>query len=369
MISGIVTGGFALGSFVFNFIALGIVNPKNISPSIEKKFNGKIEKFFSEDIANKVPPMFLTLASIYAALYIIALFLVQDVEKIEKKTSVSEISGVKSGLTPGFDNSKIELGSEENKELEDSDQKNPENVEAGLIENNPNEAELNSKENSKMELMGQEANNGKKSSYKRVETLIVNLDLNLDFKASIKTRQFYQICFESLLTGTACMYAVASYKSVGLELDYDDGFLTIVGSLGSVCNSLSRPFWGILFDKKSFKFTYGLICLIQIIVCGTFPLLKHEKACFLIWICFLFATSGGIFTQFAPIAVRIYGREVGVQIYSFFFISMGTACLMVYFIQTYAIPIISSTTFYYILAGFSGVSFISNLFFTERITL
>lgn len=349
---------------------MGLVNPNNESPSIEKRLNGKIEKFFSDDIADKVPPMFLILASIYAALYFPTLFMVKDVQKSDKKSSVVDESGVQNGLTPGFDNPRSGPGNDDIEEAEGNENKVEGFCAAQLIENEPDEVEdKNQKDNSKLELIEQETRNTKKASFKRVETFIVNLDLNLDFKTGIKTRQFYQIFFASLLTGTACMYAIASYKSLGLELGYDDAFLTIVGSIGSVFNCFTRPLWGLLFDKKSYKFTYGVICLIQIVLCSSFPSIKNEKSGFLIWICLFFATSGGIFTQFAPIAVRIYGREVGSQIYGFFVISMGSACLIVYFIQTYAIPLISSTTFYYILAGFSGISFISNLFFSELISL
>jgi len=43
---------------------------------------------------------------------------------------------------------------------------------------------------------------------------------------------------------------VKSYGSIKIN---DDNFLTIVGSLGSVANSLSRLFWGFMLDNIKFR--------------------------------------------------------------------------------------------------------------------
>lgn len=362
---------------------MGLVNPDNEAPSIQKKIDGKTEKFFPSDIADRVPIMFIILASIYTVMFIPALFMVKDI----KKEDFAVVNKVTDKVTPGIDNRKSAVDNDEgvidnklgNEELEAVKEEQcgeeEENREENVGENNDEvrvDAEPEEQagdENSKLELIEQEEKQTKKLAFKRIETFIVNLDLKITMTTPFKTRQFYQIFFASLLTGTACMYAIASYKSTGIILGYDDQFLTLVGSIGALFNGFSRPLWGLLFDKKSYKFTYGIICLSQVILCISFPSVKQSKPGFLLWISLLFATSGGIYTLFAPISVRIYNRIIGTQIYAFFVVAMGTSSLAVYFIQTYAMAHLSSSTFYYILGGFSGLAFISNLFFSEILNI
>lgn len=363
-----------------------LVNPNNEAPSIVKKIDGKTEKFFPGEIADRVPVMFIVLACIYTLMFIPALFMVKDI----KKDEVAVVNKVASNVTPGIDNRKSAVENDDDDDGKAINEKKLENEEFDSVkeencekqdgevdrEGNNEEIRVDAEpeeqvgyDNSKLELIEQEEKTTKKLAFKRIETFIVNLDLKIDMMTPFKTRQFYQIFFASLLTGTACMYAIASYKSIGIVLGYDDKFLTLVGSIGALFNGFSRPLWGLLFDKKSYKFTYGIICISQVILCTTFPSVKNEKAGFLLWICLLFATSGGIFTLFAPISVRIYNRVVGSQIYALFVVAMGTSSLAVYFIQTYAMAHLSSSTFYYILGGFSGASFISNLFFSEILNI
>ena len=65
LVTGLIVGCFAIGSFIFNLIATAIVNPLNKKPTLSKRINGVTEKFFEEDISKNVPKMFIVLASIY----------------------------------------------------------------------------------------------------------------------------------------------------------------------------------------------------------------------------------------------------------------------------------------------------------------
>lgn len=62
------------------------------------------------------------------------------------------------------------------------------------------------KENLKVEAPGQDTDKTKDSSFKNIERPDVGLQKKLDFKASIKTPQFYQICLLVFsLEQRACM--------------------------------------------------------------------------------------------------------------------------------------------------------------------
>ena len=55
-----------------------------------------------------------------------------------------------------------------------------------------------------------------------------------------------------------------NYKVYGLINIKDDQFITLIGSLGSICNGLSRPIWAILFDKYGFKKAFTVLLVLQV---------------------------------------------------------------------------------------------------------
>ena len=66
--------------------------------------------------------------------------------------------------------------------------------------------------------------------------------LNYTLIQCFKTIQFYQIFFATLLSGTAGIFAIASYKTIGFRLSIHDSFLTLTGSVGSLFNGTMRIF-------------------------------------------------------------------------------------------------------------------------------
>ncbi|CAG2100011.1 unnamed protein product [Medioppia subpectinata] len=50
----------------------------------------------------------------------------------------------------------------------------------------------------------------------------------------------------------------------GIDLQYDDHYLALVGSLASVYNAVGRIFWGKLFDKYNFKAVTGILGAIML---------------------------------------------------------------------------------------------------------
>jgi hypothetical protein len=342
IVTGIIIGCFALGSFIFNFVATAVVNPENKKPLLTKKINGLDEKFFDTDVSDNVPRMFLVLASIYTAILIPALFMIKDIEKPkDTKAALPAVSSPKEDNHLKVKDDIHEESSREHSEVSSRMHSEHEHEEEKKQDN----------ENQSVKIKGEGA----------------NPELNLTLAQCFKTRQLYQIFFATMFSGTAGMFAIASFKTIGLQYGFEDSFLTIVGSLGSIMNGTNRPFWGYLFDRKSYRFAYMIICIIQIAICFSFPGVNKFKPSFLIWLCILFSCSGGTFTQLAPIAVRIYGKAVGVKVYPYFILAMGFASMCVYFIQVYVVLYVDNSTFFYILGGLSFISLVSNCFFNEKI--
>ena len=63
--TGIIKFAFGISTFFFNFLSVWLVNPTNLKATIEAKIGGDIFKFYDHDVADNVPFMLRTLASIY----------------------------------------------------------------------------------------------------------------------------------------------------------------------------------------------------------------------------------------------------------------------------------------------------------------
>jgi len=61
LVSGITIGAFGFGSFIFNFVATGLVNPDDLSPTDQE---GDF-KYFTEEVYSRVPHMFVILSICY----------------------------------------------------------------------------------------------------------------------------------------------------------------------------------------------------------------------------------------------------------------------------------------------------------------
>ncbi|OMJ82141.1 hypothetical protein SteCoe_17263 [Stentor coeruleus] len=381
LIVGITEGIFSSGTFFFNFIATAIVNPKNKKP-VEYTVNGKTEMFFEREIAENVPKMFLILASIYLVVFIIGILLIEDIDintpqnnipNNEDKTRNNDCQDSHNldcmdhkddgNISKAHTHFHSEIRSEVHSiHLEIQSDLNSDSRSDSHSDSHSDEEHdhINNNENGNR----QKAQN-KKTEYKRILTLIVNPTLNLTIFQVLKTVQFHQIFWGYLLSAMTGLVASASFKSIGIKLSYDDTFLTIVGSVGSIMNGAFRPLWGIFFDKTSFKIVYMVILFTQIVLCFTFPNVNNYKAAFLIWIVILMICSGGHSTILAPVSVRIYNREAESKVFSIFMLSVGISCLIVYFIQVNATEYLDPNIFFYIVGGLSCCSFISTIFFTE----
>jgi MFS transporter, OFA family, oxalate/formate antiporter len=74
LVTGIIIGAFGLGAFVFSILAVSICNPDNASPTI---ITAEGTKFYSEEIASRVPTFFFWMAVCWAILGLIAVSLIR----------------------------------------------------------------------------------------------------------------------------------------------------------------------------------------------------------------------------------------------------------------------------------------------------
>lgn len=85
--SGFVVSGFAAGAFIFNQAITAILNPSNISPTLEE---ANKERYFKEKaILDRVPSIFWILSSIYAVIQLIGVLLLKRPKKKKKEQIVT----------------------------------------------------------------------------------------------------------------------------------------------------------------------------------------------------------------------------------------------------------------------------------------
>ena len=184
---------------------------------------------------------------------------------------------------------------------------------------------------------------------------------------SMKTKQFYQIFLNVIMSGAMGLFTIANFKNIGLGLNYGDSYVTFVGSVGGIINGTFRLGWGYLLDATSFRLTYSVLMIAQIGLACTFPFVFEDKYLFLVWVCLLFSCQGGTSTLLPPIAVKLYGEVAGVKVYAFFMLAFGIASIWVYFVQLFVLEYFGFAILFWFLALMSFCALVSNMFFKEKL--
>ena len=80
----------------------------------------------------------------------------------------------------------------------------------------------------------------------------------------------------------------------------NDQYLTLIGSISAIFNAL-RFIWSGSIDKLPFKYVYGALLLMQIIIAGTIFLTERNRVSYMIVVCLVLFCVGGHFALFPNI--------------------------------------------------------------------
>jgi hypothetical protein len=72
------------------------------------------------------------------------------------------------------------------------------------------------------------------------------------------------------------IFIAFNYKEYGFIKIADDSFLTVVGSTGAIFNGIGRLFWGLMFDKFSFRLISSIINIILMISAILLPYIAEN---------------------------------------------------------------------------------------------
>lgn len=128
-------------------------------------------------------------------------------------------------------------------------------------------------------------------------------------KVALKTKQFWLLFLMSACSVGPGIYFLYVYKGFAMETLNDDEFLTLVGSVGLLFNGGFRSIWGDFMDRTSFKVSYAVLVIIQIVMSLTLFYTVTEKWVYLVWIAVILICEGGNFSLFPTIFAKMYGRK------------------------------------------------------------
>jgi len=151
-------------------------------------------------------------------------------------------------------------------------------------------------------------------------------------------------------------FMVSNFKNYGITKISSDSFLTLIGSLSSVCNGGGRLVWGFLSDKLEFKKTYVILLIIQIMEIATLRFISDYGVLYLIWVCGALLCEGGHFVLFPPLCLKVFGQNVGSKIYSILMLVCCATNLTQYGVNLALRPLIGYDNEFYIFMGFTIIS-------------
>ena len=101
--------------------------------------------------------------------------------------------------------------------------------------------------------------------------------------------------------------------------------LFIMGTLFGVVNGSSRFLWGYLLDKYGFKILMFIITFIEITVGIFLYFMVKIYVIYIILVLFTASCIGGNFCILTPVFNKIFGLEMGPEVYAVTSIAIGTA--------------------------------------------
>eukprot|EP01016_Furgasonia_blochmanni_P012586 TRINITY_DN16265_c0_g1_i1.p1 TRINITY_DN16265_c0_g1~~TRINITY_DN16265_c0_g1_i1.p1 ORF type:complete len:502 (+),score=21.91 TRINITY_DN16265_c0_g1_i1:97-1602(+) len=150
-------------------------------------------------------------------------------------------------------------------------------------------------------------------------------------------KEFWYIFFLQFSTTMPVYYLAFNYKSYGFHRFDDDYFITFVGSFGMLVNGMTRPFYGLLFDKIGYKRTTFLILPCQMVFLFTLYFVR-TKVLFAAWIWVMFSTEGGLFVIHTSQALRVFGLNYGSRIIPFVSLSSQLSMINFFIINSMVLP-------------------------------
>ncbi|CAD6186860.1 unnamed protein product [Caenorhabditis auriculariae] len=297
LVSGIVAAGFGLSSSIFAPIQTMLVNPKNL-PATKEGY------FVQEELLQRVPDVFLSLAFIYGLMQLIAVIVVCDPP--EKETEIEASSSVRRrSLSRGSSDSDDDVFS-----------RNPEARTAEEI------VSLSPKE---------------MLSSSTFYFLFISL-----FCCSFYANMFYNL-----------------YKTFGETFIEDDFFFAVAFSVGSVANAAARIGWGYLTDRTSFQVSLSTATCLASVFLLTMPLTRDlGRFFYFLWLVGTFICMGATHALYITATVKCFGTRHKAKNYGYLIFSTTLSGVLLAAVSQYYLQVIGYTWLFVVTSIFPFSAFL-----------
>jgi MFS family permease len=152
------------------------------------------------------------------------------------------------------------------------------------------------------------------------KNLIINIYLQ---NKGLKRCLLYVTMIMTMSLSGFGMLMASNYKYYAFDRNQDalksDSYLTMVGSIGSIFNSASRLFWGVLMDTFEFKELAIVNLIVQVTLAHTVQFTTRSRFLYSIFIWGTAGCYGGIFSMMPTLTTEIFGSEHGPNLYGVVF--------------------------------------------------
>jgi MFS family permease len=270
LITGIVVAGFGCGAFVFGGLATVLTNPSGLNTDESGYFPS------GSSVCNNVPSMFRTLGAVYAVLFTIAAYLIE--EPRGAAVSLYSTDPEKNGQVNGYFAASI------------------------------NDIDRSSSRTASTALSG----------FKEKLEVDVSSTLSNPEIAEIDTRQLitnslaWQLAICYVMTVAGGMYLAGTYKTYGqIYFKNREIFLSTIGGVASIFNGLGRLAWGYIADSIGVINALSTLAFSFSVIIWLYPLTamwENEIAFSMFTFCIFFFV-GGNFALYLPLTIQLFGSK------------------------------------------------------------
>ena len=116
------------------------------------------------------------------------------------------------------------------------------------------------------------------------------------------------------------IFIAFNYKEYGQTKLTNDSFLTLIGSLGAIFNGIGRVFWGIIFDRYSFRMISAVINFILMGCAIAAPYMVKNEVTYLVVVCIIYFNYGACYSLYPALTMRTFGQILGGRNYYLVFL-------------------------------------------------
>ena len=128
--------------------------------------------------------------------------------------------------------------------------------------------------------------------------------------------------FITLYTMACCqvfyfIFFFEAFKEYGENFIHDDEYLSLIGAIGMICNSVARFIGPTLLDHYDFIKIYKIVWFIITFQILTISLMVKTPVLYLISNICIFASEGAFVAMLPVVTLKIFGMKRGPTIYSY----------------------------------------------------